>query len=237
MTAPGAADDDQVAVDALVADRYLDVLLGIADPHLPPAPGHGPAPGHKQAPGHRPASADDPLPGVPAPRDAADAGVEPELREAARVLRRAFVRVHPSFRFEERLAGRLSAAARADGGAGARGALIPFGKAMFRVPAGASGQATSEVVEPPEVARPDPWLQSILAGSPHPTGSPDRAGPLDAAGEPEPTSSTDSRLAGARRPLLVGGAITSAALSLAGVAWVAWRVARPAAIGEIEGTV
>jgi hypothetical protein len=31
-----------------------------------------------------------------------------------------------------------------------------------------------------------------------------------------------------RRPLIVTGAITSAALSLAGVAWVAWRASRPA---------
>lgn len=33
----------------------------------------------------------------------------------------------------------------------------------------------------------------------------------------------------APRPLLIGGAITSAALSLAGVAWVAWRRSHPAA--------
>jgi hypothetical protein len=29
------------------------------------------------------------------------------------------------------------------------------------------------------------------------------------------------------RPLLIGGAITSAAISLAGAAWVAWRRSRP----------
>ncbi len=51
-----------------------------------------------------------------------------------------------------------------------------------------------------------------------------------------PIPAFDSRLAAARRPLLIGGAITSAALSLAGVAWVAWRVARTPGIGEIEGT-
>jgi hypothetical protein len=32
-----------------------------------------------------------------------------------------------------------------------------------------------------------------------------------------------------RRPLIIGGAITSAALSLAGAAYVAWRLNRPAA--------
>ena len=32
-----------------------------------------------------------------------------------------------------------------------------------------------------------------------------------------------------RRPLIIGGALTSAALSLAGAAYVAWRLNRPAA--------
>ena len=39
-----------------------------------------------------------------------------------------------------------------------------------------------------------------------------------------------ARAAGARspaRPLIVGGAITSAAISIVGVAWVAWRATRP----------
>jgi hypothetical protein len=38
--------------------------------------------------------------------------IDPDLIEAARILRGALVRVHPSFRFEERLAARLDAAAR-----------------------------------------------------------------------------------------------------------------------------
>ena len=37
-----------------------------------------------------------------------DATLDPDVREAARVLRASLVRVHPSFRFEERLAGRLA---------------------------------------------------------------------------------------------------------------------------------
>src|SRR5262249_51798722 len=45
---------------------------------------------------------------------AADAMLDPELQRAAGVLRRSLVRVHPSFRFEERLADRLAALARAD---------------------------------------------------------------------------------------------------------------------------
>jgi hypothetical protein len=38
--------------------------------------------------------------------------IDPYLMEAARILRGALVRVHPSFRFEERLAARIDAAAR-----------------------------------------------------------------------------------------------------------------------------
>jgi hypothetical protein len=38
--------------------------------------------------------------------------IDPDLIEAARILRGALVRVHPSFRFEERLAARLDATAR-----------------------------------------------------------------------------------------------------------------------------
>ena len=47
----------------------------------------------------------------PAHRSAATL-VDPDLIEAARILRGALVRVHPSFRFEERLGARLDAAAR-----------------------------------------------------------------------------------------------------------------------------
>ena len=40
---------------------------------------------------------------------------------------------------------------------------------------------------------------------------------------------TTSRAGSGRRPLIIGGALTSAALSLAGAAYVAWRLNRPAA--------
>jgi hypothetical protein len=47
-------------------------------------------------------------------------------------------------------------------------------------------------------------------------------------GHPDPFGGPDGT-AGHRRPLLIGGALTSAALSLAGAAYVAWRFNRPAA--------
>lgn len=134
-----------------------------------------------------------------------DAGMDPETRRAVGVLRRALVRVHPSFRFEERLAARLAeladarTAARATVSGRADGVLIAF-------PPPDQGRAPGAVT--------DPLLPLILAGS------------LDPADDAVPD--IDSRLAGARRPLLVGGAITSAALSLVGVAWVAWRATRTA---------
>jgi hypothetical protein len=59
--------------------------------------------------------------------------IDPDLIEAARILRGALVRVHPSFRFEERLAARIVAAARdlpragiAADGTGGRGREAPY---------------------------------------------------------------------------------------------------------------
>ena len=110
----------------------------------------------------------------------ADAALDPDVREAARVLRAALVRVHPSFCFEERLAGRLADLAAAQA-----------------APALTSGGG--QVLAFPSAAQPV-----------------DRAA-VDLASGPLP----------ARRPLIVGGAITSAAISIVGVAWVAWRASRP----------
>ncbi len=122
--------------------------------------------------------------------------LDPGVRAAAARLADAVVRVHPSFRFEERLAARLSAAAAAmalpraagdDGGgsatgAGALGALAPF-------------------------------------GSLDPLDLNDPARPEEPAGIP-------------RRPLLIGGTLASAALSIAGAAIVAWRWNRAANAGQ-----
>jgi hypothetical protein len=50
--------------------------------------------------------------------------------------------------------------------------------------------------------------------------------PLTELGEPD---TNDGGAGSGRRPLIIGGALTSAALSLAGAAYVAWRMNRPAA--------
>jgi hypothetical protein len=50
-------------------------------------------------------------------------------------------------------------------------------------------------------------------------------GPRSGPDDPD----TDPMRAGIGRPLLIGGALTSAALSLAGAAYVAWRLNRPPA--------
>jgi hypothetical protein len=49
----------------------------------------------------------------------------------------------------------------------------------------------------------------------------------DAAGLDGPTTDPDPRFV-VGRPLIIGGALTSAALSLAGAVYVAWRLNRPA---------
>jgi hypothetical protein len=111
----------------------------------------------------------------------ADASLDPTIRDTARRLRRQLVPVHPSFRFEERLAARLAEVARS-----------------MRLP------------------------QAAGAG-----GAPITAGPAERADELE---LLDDLLEGPAlnraRPLLIGGALTSAALSIAGAAFVAWRRTR-----------
>ncbi len=120
----------------------------------------------------------------------ADSDLDPELRLISDRLRRDLVRVHPSFRFEERLAIRLAEAAaalRMGAAVGAEGAPIPF-----RGPT---------------------------------TGVGDDFDPL-AFDDP-----SDERRE-LPRPLLIGGALTSAAISLAGAAIVAWRLAHPSRAGS-----
>jgi hypothetical protein len=115
----------------------------------------------------------------------ADADLDPALRRASDRLRRDLTRVHPSFRFEERLAVRLAEAAAA---------------ARLPVAAGADGSVVA------------------LRGAPV---ADDGFDPL----------ADDDPAEGHRElpvPLLIGGAVTSAALSIAGAAaYVAWRWTRP----------
>ena len=122
-----------------------------------------------------------------------DALLNPALRDAADQLRRDLVRVHPSFRFEERLASRLAEAAaalRMPAAVGAEGGVVPIG---------------------------------VLGGA-----SLERDGSDEGVFLFDDQDDLDRRELS--RPLLIGGALTSAAISLAGAAWVAWR-ARPARRG------
>jgi hypothetical protein len=108
----------------------------------------------------------------------ADSRLDPVIREVATRLRRHLVPVHPSFRFEERLASRLADAA-----------------SSMRLAEAAGAEGTP-------VARPWPI---------------DLAPFEDLLGED---------VAARARPLIIGGALTSAALSIAGAAFVAWRRTR-----------
>src|SRR5262245_18877745 len=115
----------------------------------------------------------------------ADADLDPALRRASDRLRRDLTRVHPSFRFEERLAVRLAEAA-----------------AAARLPAAAGGSGGVVAIRP-GIAGPDDGFDPLADQIPDPER---RDIPV---------------------PLLIGGAITSAAISLAGAAaYVAWRWTR-----------
>jgi hypothetical protein len=108
----------------------------------------------------------------------ADARLDPAIRDVARRLRRHLVPVHPSFRFEERLATRLAQAA-----------------SSMRLAAAAGAEDASLAAQAPEAIQP---FEDLL----------------------------DDDFATRARPLLIGGALTSAALSIAGAAFVAWRRTR-----------
>jgi hypothetical protein len=109
--------------------------------------------------------------------DHAPAPSEPSvaIRRTADRLARDLPRFHPSFRFEEALAARLS-------------------------------DVASRLGSPMTTGDAERWVVPL------PVGDPDA-----------PTAVFG------RRPLIIGGALTSAALSLAGAAYVAWRHSRPPA--------
>jgi hypothetical protein len=165
-------DRDTAATDALLTDLYLDALLA----------------GAVLGPG-----------AAGSPDDAARQ-LDPAARRAAERLRHDLVRVHPSFRFEERLATRLAEAAvamRVPIAAGDDGRIVPFRS----LPAVDLDRGLVPAESPDEPAA---------------VGVPGRI-----AVEMDPARRV------ATRPLLIGGALTSAALSIAGAAFVAWRLGRP----------
>lgn len=157
----GASDSggsrDTQDVDALIVDRYLESILA--------AHGRG-ADASPMLAGRRP---------------------DPDVRMAAERLARDLPRLHPSFRFEEALAGKLSEAA-----------------ARMRLPLAVGGERA--IV--PRAGR-IPFL---------PTASGDDDERFRLHVEPRLPIG---------RPLLIGGALTSAALSLAGAAYLAWRIRHP----------
>ncbi len=173
-------DRDAATADALLTDLYLDALL--AGVVLDSARGGG-----------RP--------------ETLASDLDPVARRAADRLRTDLVRVHPSFRFEERLATRLAEAAvamRMPAAVGAEGRLVPF-----------------------RATQPAPPVDPLIPDAGEASG--DRLAGATAALRIRPDDGA-TQPAGPReltRPLLIGGALTSAALSLAGAALVAWRLGRP----------
>lgn len=128
-----------------------------------------------------------------ASRVPSDAALDPALREAAVRLRHDLVRVHPSFRFEDRLAARLAEEAASMRLAPAVGGGRGVTTLRLRGDAAAAGAAAR--VNPPF----DPLADAADEGI---------------------------------RPFIIGGALTSAALSIAGAAYVAWRRTRPGSAVE-----
>ena len=204
------------ARDALIVDRHLDSLLG--DPDRT-APDMGEAP-----------------------------HVDPAVRLAAERLRLELVRVHPSFRFEERLAARLADAAKKmklPAAAGAEGVMLaipvprqtPGGSASNgdpSVPVAAASPAGVPAAAPAALTAAATALVPAAATAGLPAGEdiglpvpPIQAGSGGMfAGLPDPSAV----IAGLPRPVVIGGALTSAAISIAGayMAWRAWPGLRPA---------
>jgi hypothetical protein len=153
----GYVSRDSQEVEALVADRYLESILAA----------HGRGADHGPTP--------------------AFGRLDPGVRWAIERLARDLPRLHPSFRFEEALASKLS-------------------------------DAAARMGRPVELAADDVIVRLHDRGLLLPIAVADRTDPGSAFGDP--------RLS-VGRPLLIGGALTSAALSIAGAAYVAWRIRHP----------
>jgi hypothetical protein len=204
------ANLDAMEVEALQTDRYLDALLAAVERRAADVP--------------------------------ADATVDPTLRRAARRLRDELVRTHPSFRFEERLARRLADAAvrmrlATAAGGEAEAALIPFPTPLLADPMLAAELANPELaallgVRQAATPTGDEADTGAMAADPGARATTAEPGRSAAAADTATFMPSDALTAPLRpagpRPLVVGGALTSAALSLAGAAFVAWRLTRGA---------
>ena len=174
-------DRESGSTDALLTDLYLDALLAGA---VLDAVGSG-------------------VPTDPGSH------LDPAARKAADRLRHDLVRVHPSFRFEERLATRLAEAAVA-----------------MRVAVAAGGEG-GRVVAFRTGGSPEPGAELLPGATPDDPGPGSMSPEPDGAGQGIATGLDPTGRRAPTRPLLIGGALTSAALSIAGAAFVAWRFSRP----------
>jgi hypothetical protein len=194
----GPTAADGLEVEALLTDHYLASLLAARDRRALDVP--------------------------------ADLRVHPDLRQVARRLDAELGRVHPSFHFEERLATQLAARAATmtqDLRAGSPSAerrlrLIPD-----------DGVAPDSALGPPQARQPAPPARPWEPRFRHALGALLMSAVIDRVKAEDdiqllmPDPLTRSRH-DTPRPLLIGGAITSAAVSVAG-AYVAWRRGRPVA--------
>ncbi len=146
----------------------------------------------------------------PAGSESSPAGSELEqrLRRTADRLDRDLPRLHPSFRFEEALAARLADVA-----------------ARMRLP---TTDVAARMRLPTTVGAAGVVVPIAGRASEPRAGGRDDADLRGAAGSRDPRATSRRPRVAYGRPLLIGGALTSAALSLAGAAYVAWRLNRPA---------
>jgi hypothetical protein len=215
----GATGGDE-PIAALELDRYIDGLLAARDEavarrhrplgNLETGEGHaarGRRSGSAAAKGVERAAADR----LMAERAAAD-------RLAADRLAATLVRVHPSFRFEERLAQRLAALAAAGTPAPSPAAQISPDALARSAP---TGERSPTVEAAPAVVTPPAATPAAPTATTPPAALASPAAHRPAVGRRVPTPVP------LRHPLVIGGAITSAAISIAGVALFAWRRSRP----------
>lgn len=192
--APADGSRDIGDVDALVIDRYLESILAAHARGADMAPTLAAPAFARGHPGGHP---------------------DPVIRTAIERLARDLPRFHPSFRFEEALAGKLAEAA-----ARMRPSLASGGEAVV-VPVSGEGVVVPLAGRIP--SRPIALAQATAGDDSDAIDDTDATHPGAALHPP-----VDPRPA-LGHPLLIGGALTSAAISVAGAAWFAWRIRHPQA--------